>query len=204
MSKIFPRNLTARAAYRVVGNPVSTRLESGVGNCFPGLEFDHRNLDRRFLPGVVVEFNSTNDSPPSEVALRGARLIELDPQDPGLLGTSSASVAEQAALGELRRRIAALDVDPATQAWFIAAITQGGVRIEMEGPSAGGAVLPFDGLTVWRLVRCLEPGTVDVELRARAMPDGAPIPEPVVLRGWRRRYTDPSTGSCRPATRRAS
>ena len=44
--KIFPRNLTARAAHRVAGNPASTRLESGVGNCYPGLEFDHRNLDR--------------------------------------------------------------------------------------------------------------------------------------------------------------
>ena len=30
----------------VTGNPVTTRLEGGVGNCFPGLEFDHRNLDR--------------------------------------------------------------------------------------------------------------------------------------------------------------
>jgi hypothetical protein len=51
--KIFPRNLTARAAVRIAGNPVTTRLESGVGNCFPGLEFDHRNLDRRFFPGLV-------------------------------------------------------------------------------------------------------------------------------------------------------
>ena len=45
--RIFPRNLTAHAATQIVGNPVTTRLESGVGNCFPGLEFDHRNLDRR-------------------------------------------------------------------------------------------------------------------------------------------------------------
>jgi hypothetical protein len=50
--KIFPRNLTARAAVKIAGNPVTTRLESGVGNCFPGLEFDHRNLDRRFFPGL--------------------------------------------------------------------------------------------------------------------------------------------------------
>ena len=31
-----PANLTATVA----GNPVSTRLESGIGNCFPGLECD--------------------------------------------------------------------------------------------------------------------------------------------------------------------
>jgi hypothetical protein len=30
--KIFPRNLTARAAYQVVGNPDSTRPEDGLVN----------------------------------------------------------------------------------------------------------------------------------------------------------------------------
>ena len=55
-TRIFPRNLTARAAVQIVGNPVTTRLESGVGNCFPGLEFDHRNLDRRFFPGLIINF----------------------------------------------------------------------------------------------------------------------------------------------------
>ncbi|MGH9280870.1 MAG: ferritin-like domain-containing protein [Acidimicrobiales bacterium] len=55
--KIFPRNLTARADYVVRGNPASTRPESGVDNCYPGLEFDQRNLDKRFFPGLVVEFH---------------------------------------------------------------------------------------------------------------------------------------------------
>ena len=32
-----------------------------MGNCFPGLEYDHRNLDRRFLPGLLVEFVSADD-----------------------------------------------------------------------------------------------------------------------------------------------
>ena len=44
---IFPRNLTARAAtaaQKVIGNPVTSRMESGVGNCFPGLEFDVESL----------------------------------------------------------------------------------------------------------------------------------------------------------------
>ena len=49
--KLHPRNRTARlAAVTAAGNPVITELESGVGNCFPGLEFDARNLDRRFFP----------------------------------------------------------------------------------------------------------------------------------------------------------
>ena len=47
--KIFPRNLTARADYLVRGNPSNTRLESGVDNCYPGLEFDQRNLDKAFF-----------------------------------------------------------------------------------------------------------------------------------------------------------
>src|ERR1700694_1962218 len=82
-SKIFPRNLTARATVEIAGNPVTTRLESGVGNCYPGLEFDHRNLDRRFFPGLVFEFVS---SPAREAALRqGARLVRVDEDDPDFL-----------------------------------------------------------------------------------------------------------------------
>jgi hypothetical protein len=54
--KLHPRNRVARDAVRASGNPVTTELESGVGNCFPGLEFDARNLDRRFFPYLVVDF----------------------------------------------------------------------------------------------------------------------------------------------------
>jgi hypothetical protein len=55
--KIFPRNLTARADYAVRGNPPTSRPESGVDNCFPGLEFDQRNLDQAFFPGLRFEFH---------------------------------------------------------------------------------------------------------------------------------------------------
>src|SRR5436190_10830362 len=61
--KLLPRNATAlrktqdstRAPRLVAGNSVATRLESGVGNCFPGLECDLRNLERRFFP--FLEFD---------------------------------------------------------------------------------------------------------------------------------------------------
>jgi hypothetical protein len=61
--KLVPRNVAAvrrvpRQAADVVvvaGNPMSTRLESGVGNCFPGLECDLRNLERRFFPFLEVD-----------------------------------------------------------------------------------------------------------------------------------------------------
>jgi hypothetical protein len=65
-NKLLPRNAAAlrqgqsaaAAARLVAGNPVSTRLESGVGNCFPGLEFDMRNLERRFFPFLEIEFGN--------------------------------------------------------------------------------------------------------------------------------------------------
>jgi hypothetical protein len=55
--KLFPLNLTARADTMVRGNPVVTRPESGVENCFPGLEFDQRNLDKAFFPGLLFELH---------------------------------------------------------------------------------------------------------------------------------------------------
>src|SRR5271156_954140 len=48
-----PLNLISVTA----GNPVSTRLESGIGNCFPGLECDLRNLERRFFPFLEIEID---------------------------------------------------------------------------------------------------------------------------------------------------
>jgi len=55
--KLFPLNLTARADTVVRGNSVVTRPESGVENCFPGLEFDQRNLDKVFFPGLLFELH---------------------------------------------------------------------------------------------------------------------------------------------------
>jgi hypothetical protein len=67
--KIFPRNLTARAATMVRGNPANARPESGVDNTHPGLEFDARNIDMAFFPGLVFGFQFMD----------GARLNGLDP-----------------------------------------------------------------------------------------------------------------------------
>ena len=67
--KIFPRNLTANADFAVRGNPANARPESGVDNTHPGLEFDQRNLDQTFFPGLVFEFQF----------LLGAKLVGVDP-----------------------------------------------------------------------------------------------------------------------------
>src|SRR5215469_59738 len=82
-NKIFPRNLTARsnkALERVVGNPANTRLESGVANCFPGLEFDVRTLDNRFFPGLLFRFVTTPLYPDEGTTLnqQGVRLLYID------------------------------------------------------------------------------------------------------------------------------
>jgi hypothetical protein len=72
--KLFPRNVTARADHAVRGNPVTTRPESGVENSFPGLEFDVRNLDKAFFPGLIFEFHSSDAVPLREV--RRSTLLE--------------------------------------------------------------------------------------------------------------------------------
>ncbi|MGH3568100.1 MAG: ferritin-like domain-containing protein [Pseudonocardia sp.] len=81
--KIFPRNLTARADAIVRGNPATTRPESGVDNCYPGLEFDQRNLDKAFFPGLLFEFHRQDGAllvdvlPGGTAAAAGLRTADL-------------------------------------------------------------------------------------------------------------------------------
>jgi len=69
--KLFPRNLTARAAHFVTGNPISSRPESGVDTSAPGLEFDQRNIEALFFPGLRFEFHPA----------RGARVAAIEQND---------------------------------------------------------------------------------------------------------------------------
>jgi len=214
--KIFPRNLTARADYRVPGNPASTRLESGVGNCYPGLEFDHRNLDRRFFPGLVFEFIAQNDASAAAVARSGARLVEVVTDDPDLTPDPAQHpdrVAPAAALLKALQDPAQADLADGT--WFLSAIEQGGRRIEMSAAGTDGQSAPLDGMVVWRLVRCLEPGPVTIWVARRAAPtpdvisptaagavtarrsrSAAPAADTSALKliAWRRQYVDSTTG----------
>jgi Ferritin-like len=72
-AKLLPRNAAAlrrglspdAATHVVAGNPISTRLESAIGNCFPGLEFDIRNLERRFFPFLETDFGSDANGQPA-------------------------------------------------------------------------------------------------------------------------------------------
>ena len=181
-SKIFPRNLTARAAVEIAGNPVTSRLESSVGNCYPGLEFDHRNLDRRFFPGLVFEFVSISSAVTDDVARgQGARLVDVDPADEAL-----------ADLPQLAKRLAGNEGQLLREgAWFLEEISQGGRTIVLRQDGS-----PLDAMTTWRMVRSLEPAPVTIKLRHRANKAGDPVPNPesIELKGRRRTYVDTTTG----------
>ena len=56
--KLMPLNQTARSDTLVHGNPVTTRADATVENTFPGLEFDHRNLEKQFLDGLLFELHA--------------------------------------------------------------------------------------------------------------------------------------------------
>lgn len=51
---IEPRNVAAQLHYRAAGNPPSTLPDSAISNCFPGLEFDFRNIWRRVFEGIEI------------------------------------------------------------------------------------------------------------------------------------------------------
>ena len=76
-NKIFPRNLTAKAAYLVKGNPMNSRPEDSVENCYPGLEFDQRNIEKVFFPGLSFEFHRENSFDP--LARAELNLVYLQP-----------------------------------------------------------------------------------------------------------------------------
>lgn len=54
MKKLDPKNLSAQLHYRAAGNPPGTLPSSAISNCFPGLEFDFRNVWRRIFVGIEM------------------------------------------------------------------------------------------------------------------------------------------------------
>jgi len=142
--KIFPRNLTARAAVAIAGNPVTTRWESGVGNCFPGLEFDHRNLDRRFFPGLIFNFGVT---PPVLASTddRDPALADQVPSDAQQLSAAVTATFDQLGQGE----------------WRLTSLAQGGRTIDLQ---ALANTQQFDAASFWRFVRSLTRDKVKIVL----------------------------------------
>ncbi len=183
--EVAPRNLTARAAYRAAGNPANTRLDSGVGNCFPGLEMDVRDLDRRFFPGLV--FNAVrvplNPAPDAPKRTEGFHLVFVDYMyDPMLPANSDVAWVRKLLAdytGEVADRLA-------EGRWFISSIMQGEKKISAYKRNGE----PIDGMTVWRFVRSLEPGekspvTIALERREH---DGEVKEDLIYLQAPRRQY----------------
>ena len=183
--KVFPRNLTARADRVVAGNPASTRLESGVANCFPGLEFDVRMLDTRFFPGLLFRIVTAplRAEPGTLPNQQGFRLLYLDYlQDPMLPATSEVPWVQTLLatyMGTVGNSVLA------SGRWYLDAIEQGGKRIEMHDPASGF----WDGERVWFFVRAIAPDmplTITLVRRDAA----ANTVSPVVLTGYRRPYVN--------------
>lgn len=104
--RLDPRNLTAQLHYRAEGNPFNSLPSTAISNCFPGLEYDFRNLWRRSFVGIVLLENSNyviDVEDQSYQGLKGHRLLRVEgqplvttvqgPQMPGAgsspLGTAS-------------------------------------------------------------------------------------------------------------------
>ena len=135
--KIFPRNLTANAAAVVRGNPANSRPESGVDNTHPGLEFDQRNLDKAFFPGLVFEFQF----------LHGAKLVAIDRD-------------------RFERKLSQDDVDGNIYLYYVLGSfgTEPKRQRLVELHRSDGAT---DGYEVLRTVRDLEPGRIMVAIATR-------------------------------------
>ncbi|MET9731056.1 LodA/GoxA family CTQ-dependent oxidase [Streptomyces sp. NPDC006458] len=131
--KIFPRNLTARADHIVRGNPSGTRPESGVDNCFPGLEFDQRNMDKRFLPGLVVDFHRGE----------GSRVLEITGGVPEAEGLTNADL-------------------PAERPLYVWAVCGRTTVDQTDGQVAPVDCRGASGLLAWRAVHDLLPGPIAV------------------------------------------
>ncbi|MED5621134.1 ferritin-like domain-containing protein [Ideonella sp. BN130291] len=181
-NEIRPRNRTARAA--VIGNPASARLDAAVGNCFPGLELDVRNLDGRFFPGLLFRVVAAPVAPLPGTPLNegGARLVVVDWQNDPMLPERSTEPWVVALLAQLSG-----DVGNTLSRgrWYLQWVEQGGKRISCLQPDGQ----PWDGKWVWRFLRSLVP---DEPLAIGLVNRDAPTPQAVIeLHGYRRRYTTP-------------
>lgn len=57
MKKLEARNLTAQLQYRGRGNPPAVHPDQSVANCYPGLEFDLRNIWKKIFVGIELHEN---------------------------------------------------------------------------------------------------------------------------------------------------
>jgi len=174
--KLVPRNMTAFSSSIPVeasGNPASSRLESGVGNCFPGLEVDLRNLERRFFPFLTVDF--LVDRPVIKIV--GADVARASVPEFGLTPNEISiyqSIADYARV-ELFWEIDIIRAD----------FGQYGPEIDLRKMPIGDELNPDFPASAWTAIRLLRQGQ-DIEIVIRA-----PHQITALLKGKRVGYFDP-------------
>ncbi len=175
----------------VLGNPVSTLMDSGVGNCFPGLEFDVRQLDVRFFPGLVFEFLGI--TPAGTDGTQGARLVYADPTGDPIIADHFTPDGP-AWVTALKKQFAGPEgAALGDGTWYLHFVEQDGKRIMLYDYAVyqnGVGLVPYEGETCWWIIRLIEPEKpLTIALTQRAA-DGSPTGLPVVLTGQRRMYVN--------------
>lgn len=96
-------NLTAQIHHRGAGNPASVLPRSAISNCFPGLEFDFRNLWRRAFEGIVLVENNNYvvEADPKFQHLATRRLLRFAGLDVGTMVATSGPVMPNGSSGTL-------------------------------------------------------------------------------------------------------
>lgn len=146
--KIMPLNQTAHSYVAVRGNPVTTRPDATVENTFPGLEFDHRNLEKQFIDGLLIELHAgTGGWLRDYDRTRGFPIAEAD---------FTAGLRVLAVGGIIPDLDAPENAGPTLQ-WTIR------MSASAENPP---------GSAIWQIIREFEPGPVAIVLG----PDITPIP----------------------------
>ncbi len=180
--KLLPRNISAlrrggepaSATRTIAGNPVSTRLESGIGNFFPGLECDMRNLERRFFPFLEV------DTDFSDIVIAAVDLV----------GAAAAASNGAISTADLENyRTIQHDIDQGVR-WSVRTIAgdfgplgaQTVTLSELNGVSFGDGRPPPDA---WVAIRLLKEQSLVTLTLART-----PGPGQITLAGARTRYLD--------------
>jgi hypothetical protein len=184
MTRPVPRNLSARTRRSVAGNPVTTRLETAVANCFPGLELDIRALDRRFFPGLLFSFHPVaNPAVPGSDTVQGAKLDYVDDEQDPMLDERDPTPWVQRLIADLG---SIGDGD-----WYLHSIEQDGRRIEMYQYAYyenGTISIPLEGEAVWWLVRGVTAESmVTIELTRRDA-TGGPTGPTISLSAMRRHF----------------
>jgi hypothetical protein len=154
---IKPTNLTAQYLHAARGNPPSVLANTAISNCFPGLEFDFRNVWKNLLEGVELH----------EAGLGGAghRVVGVDP----------GSAAEQAGVAVFARLVS---VNSRSLEGFLTTPGQPTNRTTaLELGNALAEIFGAQGSSVACRFESLEGVTINVNLKLRQVLEAGMIAE---------------------------